>query len=110
MRLNNETGPPARIHDEMLRVLAVFLDGLDIIVTGAESNEAQTRPLGASAPSGVNEGGGGSAISSESWKLFAFAVPVTCRNLKLAVMLLSSGAFCSNERSPLSETTAIESC
>ena len=81
-----------------------------MIVTGAESNVAQTRPLGGSAPSGVRAGGGGSAISRESWKLFALAVPVTCKNLKLAVMLLSKGAFCSNERSPFSETTAMASC
>lgn len=61
----------------MLRVLAVFLDGFEMMVTGAESNEAQTRPLGGSTPSGVSAGGGGSAISSESWKLLALAVPVT---------------------------------
>lgn len=110
IRLNSDTGPPARMQDEMLRVFAVFLDGLDMIVTGAESKEAHTRPLGGSAPSGIRAGGGGSAISRESWKLFAFAVPVTCKNLKLAVMLLSKGDFCSKERSPVSETTAMPSC
>jgi hypothetical protein len=44
IRLNRETGPPAKIHEEMLRVLAVFFDGLDMMVTGAESKVAQTRP------------------------------------------------------------------
>lgn len=44
IRLNNETGPPAKMHDEMFRVFAVFLDGLEMIVTGAESKEAQMRP------------------------------------------------------------------
>lgn len=110
MRLKRETGPPATIQEDMLRVLAVFLEGLDMIVTGAESKDAQTRPVGASAPSGVSAGGGGSAMSRESWKLFAFAVPVTCKNLKLEVILLSKGAFCSKERSPVSETTAMDNC
>ena len=35
----------------MLRVFAVFLDGFDMMVTGAESNDAQTRPVGVSEPS-----------------------------------------------------------
>lgn len=77
IRLKRETGPPAKIHEEMLRVLAVFLDGLDIIVTGAESKVAHTRPLTVSVLSGANDGVGGSAMSKESWKLLAFAVPVT---------------------------------
>ena len=84
MRLKSETGPPARMQDEMLRVFAVFFDGLEMIVTGAESKDAHTRPVGGSPPSGLRDGGGGSAMSRESWKLFAFAVPVTWRNLKLA--------------------------
>lgn len=46
MRLKRETGPPARMQEDILRVFAVFLDGLDIIVTGAESNEAHDRPMG----------------------------------------------------------------
>jgi hypothetical protein len=41
------------MHEEMLRVFAVFLDGFDMMVTGAESNDAQTRPLGGSEPSEV---------------------------------------------------------
>jgi hypothetical protein len=53
MRLKRDTGPPARIHEEMLRVFAVFLDGFDMMVTGAESNDAQTRPIGGSEPSEV---------------------------------------------------------
>lgn len=110
IRLNNDTGPPARIQEEILRVLAVFFEGFEMIVTGAESNDAQTRPGGGSPVVSARVGGAGSAMSSESWKLFALAVPVTCRNLKLAVMLLSKGAFCSKERSPFSETTAIASC
>lgn len=76
MRLNSDTGPPARIHEEIFRVFAVFLDGLEMMVTGAESKLAQTRPGGESA-SGVWEGEKGSAMSSESWKLFALADPVT---------------------------------
>lgn len=108
MRLKRETGPPARMQEEILRVFAVFFDGLEIMVTGAESKVAQTRPGGGSAPS-VEGAGDGSAISSDNWKLFAFAVPVTWRNLKLEVMLLSSGAFCSKERSPISDTTVMES-
>ena len=76
MRLKRDTGPPARMHDEMLRVLAVFFDGLEIIVTGAESKVAQTRPEGGSLPSPETDGGG-SMMSSERRKLFALAVPVT---------------------------------
>lgn len=64
IRLNKETGPPARIHEEILRVLAVFLEGFDIIVTGAESNDAQTRP---GTPSGLSEEDNpGSAMSNAS--------------------------------------------
>ena len=93
----------------MLRVLAVFLEGFEMIVTGAESKEAHTRPgTVGSLPSGA--GGGGSEISSDSWKLFDLADPVTCRNLKLAERLWSIGALCSYERSPPSDTTVIESC
>lgn len=65
MRLNRDTGPPAKMHDEMLRVFAVFLEGLEMIVTGAESNVAQTRPSGgASLPSAGADGG--SAISRDN--------------------------------------------
>lgn len=111
MRLKRDTGPPARMQEEIFRVFAVFLDGLDMIVTGAESKDAHTRPGGPSWPSvGCGSPGTGSDMSSESWKLFALAVPVTCRNLKLAVILWSRGAFCSNERSPVSDTTAIDNC
>lgn len=93
----------------MLRVLAVFLEGFEMIVTGAESKEAQTRPgLVGSLPSAV--AGGGSAMSSDSWKLLDFAEPVTCKNLKLAERLWSIGALCSYERSPPSDTTVMESC
>lgn len=70
----------------MLRVFAVFFDGFEMMVTGAESNDAHTRSLPvASLPSGecVKD----SAISRESWKLLLFADPVTCKNLKLAVRL-----------------------
>ena len=74
MRLKSETGPPAKIHDPILRVLAVFLDGFEIMVTGAESKVAQTRPGAAGSPSGFVEG---SEISRESWKLLVLAVPVT---------------------------------
>jgi len=77
MRLNRDTGPPAKIHDEIFLVLAVFLDGLEIIVTGAESNDAQTYPGGPSASGLLAVDGWGSAMSRESWKLFALAVPVT---------------------------------
>jgi hypothetical protein len=77
IRLNSETGPPARIQEEMLRVLAVFLEGLEMIVTGAESKVAHTRPLPGSPLSGAKDGEEGSAMSRESWKLLAFAVPVT---------------------------------
>lgn len=92
IRLKRETGPPARMHDEMLRVLAVFFEGLDIIVTGAESNDAQTRPPVLSPPpSPVVEGG--SMMSRERVKLLALAVPVTWRNLKLPVILLSREVF-----------------
>jgi hypothetical protein len=77
IRLNSETGPPARIQDEMLRVLAVFLEGFEMIVTGAESKVAHTRPLLDSPLSGARDGEDGSAISRESWKLLALAVPVT---------------------------------
>ena len=52
----------------MLRVLAVFFDGLEMIVTGAESKDAQTRPDGASVPSGVSEGGGGFALCMDFTK------------------------------------------
>lgn len=51
MRLKSETGPPARMQDEMLRVFAVFFEGFEMMVTGAESNVAQTRPGVASVPS-----------------------------------------------------------
>ena len=54
------------MQEAMLRVLAVFLEGFEMIVTGAESKEAQTLPDGGSEPSGVSAGGGDSAISSES--------------------------------------------
>lgn len=64
--LKSETGPPASIQDEILRVLAVFLDGFDIIVTGAESKDAQTRPVGVSPLSLFILGGDGSAMSSDS--------------------------------------------
>lgn len=67
IRLKRDTGPPANMHDEILRVLAVFFDGFDIIVTGAESKEAQVRPLGAfSLSADVMAPADGSAISSES--------------------------------------------
>lgn len=64
--LKSETGPPASMQDEILRVLAVFLDGFDIMVTGAESKDAQTRPVGVSPPSLFIFGGDGSAMSSDS--------------------------------------------
>ena len=64
--MKSETGPPARMQEEMLRVFAVFLDGFEMIVTGAESKVAQTRPAGGSAPSGLRDGPGGSAISRET--------------------------------------------
>ena len=70
------------MHEVILRVLAVFFDGFEMIVTGAESKVAQTRPELGSVPS--LGGIGGSEISSESWKLLDFAEPVTCRNLKFA--------------------------
>ena len=77
-------------------------------VTGAESNDAHTRPGPGSLPSvGF---GSGSAMSSESWKLFDLAEPVTCRNLKFADRLWSTGALCSSDRSPPSDTTVIDSC
>ncbi len=64
IRLNRETGPPASIQDEILRVLAVFLEGFEMMVTGAESKVAHTRPEAAeSLPSGLV---GGSEISRES--------------------------------------------
>ena len=75
IRLNNETGPPAKMHEEIFRVLAVFLEGLEIIVTGAESNVAQVRATPLAPASAVR--GGGSAMSKDSWKLFDFADPVT---------------------------------
>ncbi len=65
IRLKSDTGPPARIHEEMLRVFAVFLDGFEMMVTGAESNDAHTRSLPvASPPSGAF--GDGSAMSRDS--------------------------------------------
>lgn len=65
MRLKRDTGPPARMHDAMLRVFAVFLEGFEMMVTGAESKEAHTRPGAVgSPPSGAR--GAGSAISRES--------------------------------------------
>jgi hypothetical protein len=75
IRLNNETGPPAKIHEEMFLVLAVFLEGLEMIVTGAESNVAQVRATPLAPASAVR--GGGSAMSKDNWKLFDFADPVT---------------------------------
>ena len=75
IRLNNETGPPARMHEEMFRVLAVFFEGLEMIVTGAESKVAHVRATPLAPASAVR--GGGSAMSKESWKLFDFADPVT---------------------------------
>lgn len=62
MRLKSETGPPARMHEDMLRVLAVFLEGLDIMATWELSKLAQ----GAEA-----RGDSGSAMSRTSWKFFA---------------------------------------
>lgn len=109
IRLKRDTGPPANMQEEILRVFAVFLEGLDIMVTGAESKDAQVRPLDVFSLSVDGRVAVvGSEISRESWKLFAFCVPVTCKNLKLAVILLSRGAFCSKERSPFSDTTAID--
>ena len=64
MRLNNETGPPAKIHEEMFRVLAVFFEGLEMMVTGAESNVAQMRAAPLAPASAVR--GGGSAMSRDS--------------------------------------------
>lgn len=67
IRLKSDTGPPARIHEEILRVLAVFLEGFEMIVTGAESKEAQVRPLGALSLSTVGAvPAKGSAMSRES--------------------------------------------
>jgi hypothetical protein len=67
MRLKRETGPPAKMQEEMLRVLAVFLDGLEIIVTGAESKDAQVRPLGVFSLSGdASADAEGSDMSRES--------------------------------------------
>jgi hypothetical protein len=54
------------MHEEMLRVLAVFLDGFDMIVTGAESKDAQMRPGGVSPLSLFRFGEAGSAISNDS--------------------------------------------
>lgn len=73
--MNNDTGPPAKIHEEIFRVLAVFFEGLEMIVTGAESNVAQVRATPLAPASAVR--GGGSAMSKDSWKLFDFADPVT---------------------------------
>jgi hypothetical protein len=75
MRLNNETGPPAKIQEEMFRVFAVFFEGFEMMVTGAESNVAQMRAAPLAPASAVR--GGGSAMSKESWKLFDLADPVT---------------------------------
>ena len=36
IRLKSDTGPPARMQLEMLRVFAVFFDGFEMIVTGAD--------------------------------------------------------------------------
>lgn len=91
IRLNNETGPPAKMQEEIFRVLAVFLEGLEMIVTGAESKVAHVRATPLVPASAVR--GGGSAISKDSWKLFDLADPVTWRNLKFAVRVASSGAF-----------------
>jgi len=91
IRLNNETGPPAKMHEEMFRVLAVFFEGLEMIVTGAESKVAQVRATPLAPASAVR--GGGSAMSKDSWKLFDLADPVTWRNLKFAVRVASRGAF-----------------
>ena len=67
IRLKSDTGPPARIHEEMLRVLAVFLEGFEMIATGAESKEAQVRPLGGFSLSTVGVAPAkGSAMSRES--------------------------------------------
>ena len=75
IRLNNETGPPAKMHEEMFLVLAVFFEGLEMIVTGAESNVAQVRATPLAPASALR--GGGSAMSKDSWKLFDLADPVT---------------------------------
>ena len=86
----------------MFLVFAVFFDGLDIIVTGADSKVAQG--LGRIiCPSGL--GWGAAEISKDKLKLFAFAVPETCRNLKLAVMEESKGTIASGALSPVSDTT-----
>ena len=106
IRLNSDTGPPARMQEAILRVLAVFLDGLEMMVTGAESNVAHGCGRGR-VPTVLLFAGGCSDISRESWKFFALAVPVTCKNLNPAVMLPSRGAFCSGARSPFSDTMHI---
>ena len=64
IRLNSETGPPAKIQEEIFRVLAVFFEGFDMIVTGAESNVAQVRATPLVPASAVR--GGGSAISKDN--------------------------------------------
>ena len=109
IRLKRETGPPARMHEEMLRVFAVFFDGLEIMVTGAESNDAQTRP-GMPSVRWSEGDTRGSPMSSASWKLFDLAVPATWRYLKLATMLASRDDFWSGPRSPFSVTMHMASC
>ena len=85
IRLNKDTGPPARMHEEIFRVFAVFFEGFDMMVTGADSKVAQGR-----APSKrLDDWGGGGETWSCKLKLFALAVPVTCKNLKLAIMFAS---------------------
>lgn len=107
IRLKRDTGPPARMQEPIFLVFAVFFDGFDMIVTGAESNVAHVR---AGCCESLNEMGGGCDMDKDRLKLFALAVPVTCKNLKLAIMLLSIGAFCSGDLSPFSDTMLIESC
>lgn len=43
MRLNSETELPFMMHVEMFLVLAVFFEGLDMIVTAPDSKDAQRR-------------------------------------------------------------------
>ena len=43
IRLNKDTGTPAKMHDDIFRVFAVFFDGFEMIVTGAEPKVAHGR-------------------------------------------------------------------
>ena len=74
IRLKRETGPPARMHEEIFRVLAVFFEGFEMMVTGADSKVAYGRGL---SDSGNGAAACGCVIWSCRLKLFALAVSVT---------------------------------